>query len=755
MSSECGDVLSLTDLQTAKKHQLFEAEVITGKQGGVAVGADIDYATNQVTGQVQKTLPAVLLDAGFHPVSWDFSTGGVLSVTDRNKVVYDPASKTWYSYKGALPVTIPAGFNPVGNQNWSPLTDPTLREQLASAVGFTHIGSVKSMADLTTIDTSGISDGDKIYVESYHPDADKLAGRWLFWDSSTPKSQHNGITVFDPTKTFGDWSVRADRTAWYTATNSSNGVWRSERHGLAVDADFAGARPYSASAVDTETGVALIAYLATLSEVVDVYCGVGTYRWNISPKGGVRGHSFGTTFVPDDNSKPIITLWYEQALGAGWSWRYISDIAFNGESSGRTATTCISYPTTADTAQNARIGRYIFERLNFTNCNIGIRKPYGNIGNRYVGLSTQNVNYGVWATAKATTPVMHEGNDTFTKCRFNKCYIAAYRTDVTVYGSSLDTVFDQCIFEYNDGFAILQRGSSSNQINVGIIDVRGGHFEGNATAATVLVDGVATVPYTLLFSFTRNVRLQGVLIGSMKLQQASVSASQCQFSDVQGSALTKWDIDQFSVVNSTDDLSQYGRPMQGFVVNSVLAPQAFARNGFVTPLRSARNRISISSPKGFAKSFDGSSPIVSATGSAYTSTQFTDSVLGTYSARWTIPASTTVVLTNPSSMSMVRGRYYVWTVHARWISGDGTLQVAHAGGATLSDVLPRNGKEWWVCFGGLGIHSDSGDNRVALRVNGGTTSTVIQTADFQVITFTRLEEAVAYLNSGQCLYGAP
>lgn len=133
MSSGCGDVLSLEDLRIAKLHQLFEAEVITGKQGGVASGADIDYATNQVTGQTQKTLPAVLRDSGFSPVSWDFSTGGVLSASDRNKVVYDPVSKAWYSYAGALPVTVPAGFNPVGNVNWKPQTDPVLRDDLASA----------------------------------------------------------------------------------------------------------------------------------------------------------------------------------------------------------------------------------------------------------------------------------------------------------------------------------------------------------------------------------------------------------------------------------------------------------------------------------------------------------------------------------------------------------------------------------------------------------------------------------------------
>lgn len=62
MSSGCGDVLTLEDLKTAKKHQIFEAEVITGHAGGVASGAEIDQSTNQVTGQVQKTMPAVIRD---------------------------------------------------------------------------------------------------------------------------------------------------------------------------------------------------------------------------------------------------------------------------------------------------------------------------------------------------------------------------------------------------------------------------------------------------------------------------------------------------------------------------------------------------------------------------------------------------------------------------------------------------------------------------------------------------------------------
>ena len=155
MSSGCGDVLSLADLQTAKKHQTFEAEVITGKPGGVAGGADIDYAINAVTGQTQKTLPAVLRDAGFTPVAWDFSTGGVLGVNDRDKVVYDPVSKTWYSYGGALPVTVPAGLNPVGQADWRPQTDPNLRRDLEQGLYVqpeTPVAKVPGISFNTSVD---------------------------------------------------------------------------------------------------------------------------------------------------------------------------------------------------------------------------------------------------------------------------------------------------------------------------------------------------------------------------------------------------------------------------------------------------------------------------------------------------------------------------------------------------------------------------------------------------------------------------
>lgn len=149
MSSGCGDVVSLADLQTAKKHQIFEAEVITGKSGGVAGGADIDYATNQVTGQVQKTLPAILRDAGFRPAAFTFTTGGTLNVGDSDMAVLWPTAGggdgQYYIWKGAYPKTIPAASTPastggVSASGWLPLGDITLRAELKATDGFKLIG---------------------------------------------------------------------------------------------------------------------------------------------------------------------------------------------------------------------------------------------------------------------------------------------------------------------------------------------------------------------------------------------------------------------------------------------------------------------------------------------------------------------------------------------------------------------------------------------------------------------------------------
>ncbi len=169
MSSGCGDVVSLEDLKIQKLHQIFEAEVITGRAGGVASGASINYATNQVTGQTQKTMPAILRDIGYSPASFDFASGGTLGTGDRDKAVLWPVSSggdgDYYYWEGALPKVIPAASTPatsggVTDGAWRPVGDITLRSELASTDGINLLGGVSSVATpgygLKFGDTSGI-----------------------------------------------------------------------------------------------------------------------------------------------------------------------------------------------------------------------------------------------------------------------------------------------------------------------------------------------------------------------------------------------------------------------------------------------------------------------------------------------------------------------------------------------------------------------------------------------------------------------
>lgn len=133
----CGDVLSLEDLQTAKKHQIFEAEVITGKTGGVASGADIATATNAATGQVQKTLPQILSEIGFKPGTGDFTTGFMVMPEQRDYAWFDPVSQEWYSYLGTIPTlgfVVAPGTNPVGDPDWRVTSEHLFTQDGAGAV---------------------------------------------------------------------------------------------------------------------------------------------------------------------------------------------------------------------------------------------------------------------------------------------------------------------------------------------------------------------------------------------------------------------------------------------------------------------------------------------------------------------------------------------------------------------------------------------------------------------------------------------
>lgn len=198
MSSGCGDVLSLDDLKTAKLHQLFEAEVITGKSGGVSTGVDIDYATNQVTGQTQKTMPAVLMDIGYQVASFDFSTGGTLGVNDRNKVVIYPSNGAYYAWHGVLPKIIPASSSPssTGGESstaWVNVSDLTLRTDLSSIAGVNLVGNAQGYFDAVTSSTSTQLRNGSLYNFKGRSSPNDGGGGLFRYDSTSTATDDGGI----------------------------------------------------------------------------------------------------------------------------------------------------------------------------------------------------------------------------------------------------------------------------------------------------------------------------------------------------------------------------------------------------------------------------------------------------------------------------------------------------------------------------------------------------------------------------------
>lgn len=243
MSSRCGDVLSLEDLKTAKKHQVFEAEVITGRAGGVSSGVEIDFATNQATGQTQKTMPAILRDIGYTPAAFDFTTGGTIGVDERNVAVLWPlpgGDGDWYYWEGALPKVIPAGSTPattggVVNGAWRPVGDITLRGDLttvgpgkaADMIPLVEGGTVQdSIASLTPEMFGAVGDGvadDTIAVQAAINACRtygvfKLVGKgtYLLLNTVTVAQFNHGFTM-DLYRLVADGAFPAPVT-WDTAT---------------------------------------------------------------------------------------------------------------------------------------------------------------------------------------------------------------------------------------------------------------------------------------------------------------------------------------------------------------------------------------------------------------------------------------------------------------------------------------------------------------------------------------------------------
>lgn len=130
-----------------------------------------------------------LMNSTFEPSDFDFTSGGTLASTDRNKAVFNSADNNWYSWSGSLPHVVAAGTDPLLDPNWKPRTDQLLRQQLAARDGLKLIGECSDISELKN--TEPDFDQQKILVKNH-----------TVKDSRYPyKIDTGGLFAFDETDT--------------------------------------------------------------------------------------------------------------------------------------------------------------------------------------------------------------------------------------------------------------------------------------------------------------------------------------------------------------------------------------------------------------------------------------------------------------------------------------------------------------------------------------------------------------------------
>lgn len=144
------ELLNAQDLITAKKHDTFHSEVITGKTGGLSTGANIDYATNADTGQVQKTLPATVNGIDWTPVG-NLTTDNCTFTKATDYAVDD--SGTQWAYNGTFPFTSTAPVVPSAPDYY------VVHVNAAEAITNANGGSVQDFIDAQSATIAEINSG--------------------------------------------------------------------------------------------------------------------------------------------------------------------------------------------------------------------------------------------------------------------------------------------------------------------------------------------------------------------------------------------------------------------------------------------------------------------------------------------------------------------------------------------------------------------------------------------------------------------
>ena len=222
--------------------------------------------------------------------------------------------------------------------------------------------------------------------------------------------------------------------------------------------------------------------------------GAHTYRVNLvlTQHFDIEGQGMDRTkLVAFDKTKPVVKNMFREPV---WKYPNISNMSFEG--SGTLEGVGFAFgDITAYSPGDELIGRVRMTDVFFTNFDKAIQKTSGNIGNVFTNVSTRTNNYAYWArdaylAGADSSHLMHSGADLFIGGQISDSRKMCFLVMDTTPGAGQWT-FINTVLQFNPGGTFMWDMSGTSLTAFESTSFFNIWNEGNATAASVTIDGVS------------------------------------------------------------------------------------------------------------------------------------------------------------------------------------------------------------------------------------------------------------------------
>ncbi|AGH57625.1 tail fiber protein [Pseudoalteromonas phage pYD6-A] len=454
----------------------------------------------------------------------------------------------------------------------------------------------------------------------------------------------------------------------------------------------------------------------------------GNFETSKTPLMGIGASSVLTT----PNASPTLTL---KRHTPDWDYYKVSSITVNG---GESNARCISFDPNDPFA-----GRWIFDNVMMRDGSRGVAKPRGNIGDVIKNCTFINLDYGYRALGDASNP-MHGGSTTMVQSHMDNINVACYMSEDSVDGGGgyviKDTIFEQCpgfgVYLDFTGVGAPYTPPSANNL----------WLEAVATAPSVNLDGNAVAPREFYLKDVNPYIVRDTFFKNIELINSTMIAEKCRIDDSFGSGFSL-NVDDDSVL-ICDDLYANGQIGGVPFVRSILRQidTSGTRNlGVRGPLKNSQiplanvgNATNIAS-----NSYSGAGPWVFNGTFNTNATSVTDGVLNDTCAELVVQNNFT--LYGESIGTPTVGKWAVWSIHAKQVSGNGFSVATIGFNWKCGDIYLKQG-QWVRSYGIQKVGSDASSCRLQFINTSGGNST-IRLADFYLVEFDTYDEAIEFCNS--------